>query len=180
MKRRLFLTGEIGAGKSTAIAEALGDKLPGLDGFLTRRCTDPEGRPVAFTLEPPKDGKKEMFLDLSSGTPQVHMAVFEGCSLQGGALILDEIGGIDLLCPAFWSTLEKVLRSDVPVIGVVKGKQASHALAAALGLAEEYHRQWETLWELLAQDENTMVYSCEKYDEKALILAKQWAGEYCL
>ena len=48
MKRRLFLTGPIGCGKSTAIAAALGDRLPHCGGLLTRRHRDPWLR---FTLE---------------------------------------------------------------------------------------------------------------------------------
>lgn len=183
MERHLFLTGEIGAGKSWAIAAALGGKMTSMGGFRTYRNTDSQGKAVSFSMECAGSGEKGVFLDLSTGIPQVHMEVFETLglsSLKGERLLLDEIGGIELLSPAFWKGLEEALKSSVPILGVLKGKGASDALAARLGLPEEYHSQTEKLWNLLCQDENTLIFACEKYDEKALNLAKQWVREYCL
>ena len=51
IKRRLFLTGAIGCGKSTAISRALGSRLYRCGGFLTRRRT--EGGRKYFCLEKP-------------------------------------------------------------------------------------------------------------------------------
>ena len=50
MKRRLFLTGPMGCGKSTAIAAALGNRLHDCGGFLTRRYREPW---LHFALETP-------------------------------------------------------------------------------------------------------------------------------
>lgn len=183
MKRRLFLTGDIGAGKSTAIAAALEPCLPGLGGFLTRRNTDPSGKPGFFTLETPDGSQRAVFLDLTQKTPQIYLETFDTLgisSLQGERLILDEIGGVELLSPVFWHALEEILGSQTPIIGVVKGKNSSDALAAALGFQEPYRLQIQKLWDLLEQDENTLVYACETCDETALALAQQWVREYCL
>lgn len=118
--RRLFLTGPMGCGKSTAIEEALGHRLPRCGGFRTRRGALREGRPVNFLLESPDGSAREVFLDFSSGKPRVHLEVFAGLGvrlLRGEVLVLDEIGGVELLCPEFVTALEAALESGVPILG---------------------------------------------------------------
>ena len=110
MKRRLFLTGPIGCGKSTAITQALGDKSTRCGGFLTRRHREPH---LHFTLESPDGQYSETFLDFPDGKPRLNMDAFSqlGVSLlSGNILVLDEIGGIELLCPDFAAALMQVLQ----------------------------------------------------------------------
>ena len=178
MKRRLFLTGPIGCGKSTAIAAALGERITQCGGFLTRRYREPD---LHFRLESPDGQHAETFLDFSDGTPRLNMDAFSqlGVSLlKGDILMLDEIGGIELLCPEFSAALEQLLQRDIPVIGVLKGLGPAGALVEALGLSEEYTHAAARLRSLLQSDENTMLYECRQFDEKAYQLAKQWAEEY--
>ena len=178
MKRRLFLTGPIGCGKSTAIAAALGERTQQCGGFLTRRHRKPY---LHFTLESPDGQHAETFLDFSDGKPRLNLDVFSqsGVSLlTGDILVLDEIGGIELLCPEFSAALEQLLRRDVPVIGVMKGESPAGALVEALGLSEEYTRAADRLRSLLRGDENTLLYECRQFDEQALLLAEQWVKEY--
>ena len=92
--------------------------------------------------------------------------------------MLDEIGGIELLCPEFSAALEQLLRRDIPVIGVMKGESPAGALVEALGLSEEYTRAADRLRSLLRGDENTLLYECRQFDEQALHLAEQWVKEY--
>ncbi len=182
MKKRLFLTGDMGIGKSTAIADAIGDKLPRFGGFLTRRTRDEAGHALAFHLESPDGTMSETFLDFSSGLPEIRMQVFEtlGISLlEGEILVLDEIGGIELTNPSFRRALTAVLKSETPILGVLKGPSPANALTRALGLAESYAREAETLRNWLSQDENTLVYECKKQEEHARYLARQWVKEYC-
>lgn len=176
MKRRLFLTGPIGCGKSTAILEALGDKLPTCGGFLTKRYREPY---LHFTLESPDGSQKETFLEFSTGKPVVNLSVFSKVPLQGSILILDEIGGMELLNPDFTTALEALLSSDTPILGVIKGEGPAGALINALGLAEEYIPAIQNLRQRLYSNPNTLVYECAQYDENALHLVKQWAEEYC-
>ena len=176
MKRRLFLTGPIGCGKSTVILEALGDKLPKCGGFLTKRYREPY---LHFTLESPDGSQKETFLEFSTGKPSVDLSVFSHAPLQGSVLILDEIGGMELLNPDFTSALEDLLSTDTPILGVIKGEGPAGALIKALGLTEEYTRAAQSLRQKLRTDPNTLVYECTQYDENALHLARQWAEEYC-
>ena len=178
MKRRLFLTGPIGCGKSTAITQALGERTQQCGGFLTRRHREPY---LHFTLESPDGQYSETFLDFSDGKPRLNMDVFSqsGVSLlRGDILVLDEIGGIELLDPNFAAALDTVLKSSVPILGVVKGDGPAGALVEALGLTEEYKRAVSQLREQLCSDIDTLVYECGQFDKKAYQLAKQWAEEY--
>lgn len=178
MKRRLFLTGPMGCGKSTAIQKALGDRLPACGGFLTRRCREPY---LHFTLESPDGAERKTFLDFSSGKPKLDLQVFSkmGVSaLQGDVLILDEIGGVELLCGKFAAALGSVLKSGIPILGVLKGEGPAGALIGTLGLTGEYERAASRLREELRGDPDTLLYECGQFDEAALLLAKQWAEEY--
>ena len=101
MKRKLFLTGPIGCGKSTATLTAIGEKLPAFGGFLTKRFRDEDGQAIAFSLESPNGKQKAEFLDCRGLVPAIHMDVFETMApelLKGKYLILDEIGGLELPC----------------------------------------------------------------------------------
>lgn len=175
MKRHLFLTGPIGCGKSTAISRALGDRLSQYGGFLTRRYREPH---LHFTLESPDGTYKKTFLDFAAGKPQVDLSVFSEISLMGNVLILDEIGGIELLNPVFTASLDAALNSDTPILGVIKGEGPAGALIESLRLTEEYEQAARQLRQRLQRDPNTLVYACCQYDEKALVLAKQWVEEY--
>ena len=180
MKQRLFFTGPIGCGKSTAIEKALGEKFPVMGGFRTRRYRD---KGLYFTLESPDSSHRETFLDLSGGEPVVNREVFSRLAVEcietGVPCVLDEIGGLELLCPEFMAALENLLERDVPVIGVLKGEGPAGALMDRLGLSEAYEAAAENLRRRLQQDENTLLYTCGQFDEKALVLAENWRKEYC-
>lgn len=178
MKRRLFLTGPIGCGKSTAITQALGDKSTRCGGFLTRRHREPH---LHFTLESPDGQYSETFLDFPDGKPRLNMDAFSqlGVSLlSGNILVLDEIGGIELLCPDFAAALMQVLQRDIPVIGVMKGEGPAGALIDTLGLSEAYRHAADCLRSQLRNDRSTLLYECRQFDEQALRLAEQWVKEY--
>ena len=175
MKRRLFLTGPIGCGKSTAIQAALGDRLSKCGGFLTRRYREPH---LHFTLESPDGTRKETFLDFSAGKPEIRLRLFSEISLQGDVLVLDEIGGIELLQPEFIAALDAALECDIPILGVLKGTGPAGALVEALCLTEEYTLAAARLWARLRSDPDTDIYKCGTFDEHARLLAEQWAEEY--
>jgi hypothetical protein len=175
MKRRLFLTGPIGCGKSTAISQALGHRQGQCGGFLTRRHRHPC---LHFTLECPNGSSPKTFLDFSTGKPEIRLSVFSNVSFQGSALVLDEIGGIELLNPDFSAALDAALDSDVPILGVLKGDGPADALIAALGLTQAYQQAAQALRQRLLADSHTLIYHCGHYDENALHLARQWTEEY--
>ena len=179
MKRRLFLTGPIGCGKSTAITQALGDKSTRCGGFLTRRHREPH---LHFTLESPDGQYSETFLDFPDGKPRLNMDAFSqlGVSLlSGNILVLDEIGGIELLCPDFAAALMQVLQRDIPVIGVMKGEGPASKMIRKLGLGDAYVQKAEDLRRWMRQDENTLLYECSQFDPEGLRLAREWVGCHC-
>ena len=98
--------------------------------------------------------------------------------LSGNILVLDEIGGIELLCPDFAAALMQVLQQDIPVIGVMKGEGPAGALIDTLGLSEAYRHAADCLRSQLRNDGNTLLYECRQFDEQALRLAEQWVKEY--
>ena len=180
MKRRLFLTGPIGCGKSTAIAQGLGDGRGALGGFITLR-EGPAHRPQRFWLETMGARERAVFLDLTGEKPRIDLSAFSGPgvrSLQTGPLLLDEIGGIELLCPEFSEALEKALTGDTPVLGVIKAPESSLALARCLELTEQYLAVADRLHRLLEQDDRTEIYTCGTFDPQAQALAELWAREY--
>lgn len=176
MTRRLFLTGPIGCGKSTAIETALGERMKNCGGFLTRRYREPH---LHFALKSPDGAFCKTFLDFSSAEPAVDLSVFSEVSLRGNILVLDEIGGMELLCPDFLDALNKLLSTDTPVLGVLKGEGPASAMIARLGLAAEYEQAATRLRNQLYNDPETLVYECGQFDKTALILAKNWVKEYC-
>ena len=179
MKKRLFLAGPIGCGKSTAIANALGEKISQCGGFLTRRYREPY---LHFTLESPDGSQKATFLEFAEGTPRLNAEVFDTLGaelLKGDFLLLDEIGGIELLCPAFMAALEQVLKRDIPIIGVMKGEGSAFAVIQTLGLTENYELAAARLRAWLQNDGDTLLYACSQFDEHARYLAENWVKEYC-
>lgn len=184
MRRRLFLTGPMGCGKSTAIAQALGSQSQLGGGFFTRRSVDPDGHARSFFLETPDGKEKAVFLDVSQGHPVVHADVFSRLGARllddntARFVILDEIGGIEVLCPAFMEALERLWQRNIPCIGVIKGQAPAAALIRALGLPEEYAKAAGNLREFLENDPDTLVYHCEHFDKTARNLAVQWCREY--
>lgn len=181
MKRRLFLTGAMGCGKSTAIRRGLGEDLPRLGGFLTDRVRDRGGKVLRFTLSDAEQKYNETFLDVSESAPVIRWETFSGLGrelLRGDALVLDEIGGVELLCPAFLDQLERLLKSDTPIVGVYKGEGACAALVRKLGLTAEYEAAAARLREALRADPDTLLYECGQYDDNASLLVEAWAKEY--
>ena len=106
------------------------------------------------------------------------LTVFSDVDFSGSILLLDEIGGIELLNPAFVAALDALLQSDIPILGVLKGEGPAGALIEALGLTEEYEQAASALRQRLSQDGDTLVYHCGQFDERALSLARLWVDTY--
>lgn len=184
--RNLFLTGPIGSGKSTSIARALGDFLPKAGGFLTVRQVDDTGRAVAYWLKRPDGSDGQVIIDYSAKPYTMHMEVFEtfGVELLERAqdfdfVILDEIGGFEVLSDVFMEALMKLLESDIPCIGVMKGVAPASKMIQKLGLGDVYVRKAEQLRQWMRCSEDTVLYECSRFDPEGLRLARQWADRYC-
>lgn len=183
--KNLFLTGPMGCGKSTAIASALGPYLPGAGGFLTIREKDDGGRAVAFWLKRPDGSSGQVIIDCAAGAGTIYPEVFETLGIrlleeakQCKYVILDELGGFEVLSESFMAALMELLDSDTPCIGVMKGQTPAGAMIRKLGLGDAYIQKAEKLRQWLQQDGDTLLYECGRFDPEAFLLAQQWVAEY--
>ena len=127
MKKRLFLTGPSGVGKTTIIRQALGDSLAYAGGFVTERVLDEQGKLLGYDLLPAAAAlsgqayQRWRFLDYSGPKAEKDNEVFrnQGVRLLQEAeyypfVLLDEIGGFEMLIPQFRNALAELLNSDLP------------------------------------------------------------------
>ena len=187
MRKNLFLSGSPGCGKSTALMAALGDHMTQAGGFLTLRRRDANGDPENFVLASPDGLEYGIFLDVSGSEPKWYPEIFRvhGCRLLRGSaeksfVILDEIGGPELLIPEFQRELQMLLKSNIPCIGVVKSEYGAGKLMKKLGYTAEYDLALHTLHQQLRDDSDTDLLHCTTNCEAAFILARNWVQEYCL
>ena len=185
MEKNLFLTGSVGCGKSTSIAAALGENLPEAGGFLTVRQRDDSGRAIAYWLQRCDGSGRQCIIDYSAKPYCMHREVFEtfGVELleqakQYDYVVLDEIGGFEVLSDVFMDALTTLLQSDIPCIGVMKGEGPASKMIQKLGLGEAYVQKAESLRRWMRQDENTLLYECSQFDPEGLRLAREWVKEY--
>lgn len=192
MKKHLFLTGVSGIGKTTIIRQALGRAAGYAGGFITERVADGDGSVEGFDLYPAAaaighdgfDGLR--FLDLGTTPPQKDNEVFRESAAQmlreAGFypfVMLDEIGGFEMLIPQFRNELAQLLNSDAPIIGVIKGAENAEELRASFGLGEKFTMLTDNLRAVLANDEDTVVIEVkQRGDETARRIVEAWVKEY--
>ena len=192
MKKHLFLTGVSGIGKTTIIRQALGSAAGYAGGFITERVTDSDGRVEGFDLYPAAavighdgfDGQR--FLDLGTVPPRKDNEVFRESAAQMlreaefyPFVMLDEIGGFEMLIPQFRNELAQLLNSDAPIIGVIKGAENAEELRASFGLGEKFTMLTDNLRAVLANDEDTVVVEVkQRGDETARRIVEAWVKEY--
>ena len=183
--KNLFLTGPVGCGKSTSIASALGENLTKAGGFLTVRQKDDTGRAVAYWLKRPDGSDGQVIIDYSAKPYTMHMEVFEDLGIrlleeakQFDYVILDEIGGFEVLSDVFLEALQRLLESDIPCIGVMKGEAPASKMIQKLGLGEVYRNRAESLRQWMEQDGETVLYTCAQFDPEGLRLAQEWVSEH--
>jgi len=185
MPERLFLTGPSGCGKSTLLRKALWNCLSPAGGFVTERVSDENGRCQYFYLRAANGtGPQEIFLDLRQTPPIRHNEVFTQTAVHllcqsAPFFLLDEVGGLELLLPAFDAALVSFLESNTPCIGVLKGLPNAQALTRTAGLPEAYLTAAQDLHRRLTHDPHTQIVEVSGWDdETAWRAVTGWVEEY--
>ena len=193
MKRRLFLSGPIGCGKSTLVRNALGGAAKNAGGFVTVRALDETGALVGFDLLPAcalacKDRQCPAFRFLSFSGADVRRSrgafrteavrMLEKAAEKPFA-VMDEFGGFELLVPEFSAALTAFLRSGLPCVGVLKTPEATEALHARVSLPSAYLARAAELRAALAADPDTeILQTTGKDDQNAKAALAAWVEEY--
>ena len=137
MHRHIFLTGEIGCGKSTALKKTL-ELLPGVKAKgLQTHYSEPRGSEVKrLYLRAFGDAQPGTFLaELPGGDLSHIVSVFDG---QGSALleeaqgsaqliVIDEIGRLERDAYAYQEALRRCIEGDVPMLCVIRKLKAPWA-----------------------------------------------------
>ena len=191
MKKRLFLTGAPGIGKSELIRAALGGALAESGGYFTRRVFD-GGRQISSLLMPAAAAagiegfECPEFLDLRSDVARKDNEVFRiyASRLLREAeyypfCVLDEIGGFELVIPQYREALAGFLSSNIPCVGALCTLEAFEAQRALLGLGEHSLRSAERLHTVLENDPQTVLFETTgRGDGRAEELLRHWVREY--
>ncbi|WP_265457229.1 nucleoside-triphosphatase [Enterococcus sp. HY326] len=157
-----FLEGPKFSGKSTLLQTLL-QTNGAFSGFYVERWLDNRGQIVAFELRdaaflqaalPPIP---EHFFIIRQPQPQWQTAVFEkfGCRLLEQAqasenlILLDEIGGIELLAPNFMKQLLAILQGSQKIVGVFKSEKNYQEQRQRLAIPSELDEKRATVKEAI-------------------------------
>lgn len=144
----LFLEGPVRTGKSTLIRQCIAPYLHQIRGFSCQRLWL-DGTPSGYRLAPAEEtaldapllpDTPDIFLSYQNNPPKKDPSVFAGLGTmlleqaKGAPLILlDEIGGSELLVPAFRKKLYEILSGPSPCIGVLKLASKAGSMSKAAG-----------------------------------------------
>ena len=150
MESNLFFEGPVRTGKSTALRRALLPYLSDLGGFVVQRLLDSDGIPTAYRLicmdevRQTKEGAEELFLSVDAPYPKTDADaasniflwitprrfdtnVFDSYGVEclrnvgkNKIILLDEVGGVDLLSSRFRTQVTSLLNGPDPCIGIIK------------------------------------------------------------
>ena len=167
--KSLFLEGPIGIGKTSLLMRCMGPLRMTAGGFIVRRLLGEDGRVKGFSLTPPSASELPS-LPYSRDAANIFIEhTVDGSVRRPGALedgilslladsgmkrliILDEIGGVELLNPRIAARIAEVLASGVPCAGVFKARENARNMASGLGLPTEYFDRYEEMRSRLTED----------------------------
>ncbi len=140
MKKSLFITGPIQTGKSTMLQHVLEPYGALTGGFISQRLMDETGKTRGFRLTDYRE-KPSLTAPYSSSLPDIFMefgnpkkmnlSVFETKGVEilqkametRSILLMDEIGGVELLSAPFKDLLYEALETST-CIGILKAEES--------------------------------------------------------
>lgn len=132
MKKNVFLTGEKGSGKTTAIKKYLSSRSPDCGGFVTVRAVGEDGKEAWLHLmgsydEVPSEENALFCLEEGRADAELIKRSFDerGCAVLAGSeekeiIIMDELGPREEEAQLFHDAVIRCLGSCTPVLGVLQ------------------------------------------------------------
>jgi nucleoside-triphosphatase len=189
MKKHLFLEGSVQEGKSTLIRSLIKDYLPDIGGFSCQRLLDDTGRTLGFRAVPAFEALEltaeyisvmpGLFLHFEDGKATASTEIFTDMvigflehSKEKKLILLDEVGGIELMIPEFRRTLYEILDGTVPCLGVIKLESGIHTISRRLDMNHEViscHRKFRS--ELTGRFHSDIIrFSRTKPEESEIVI----------
>ncbi len=165
--RHLLLEGPSGVGKTTLLLNRLGSLRKEAGGFVTQRMEDEAGVTRGFCLTaaksadtshiPYREDRPGVFLKCGEKVPAGKVFLSTGMELLKNAedcpfILLDEIGGVELLEPVFFFRLTELFSKNTPCIGVLKSTKNCAMLKQNIALMPDCFEQKCREFRTLLQD----------------------------
>lgn len=167
----LFLQGPVQIGKSTILREALLPYQKLVGGFMVQRlfedgamcgfraCVVDGALPAVDGVY--TDGLDGVFLYRGQATPGVLEKAVAGAlevcaEVRCKIIILDEIGGMELLSQTFMASLNKILALGKPCLGVIKSRENLSRTARGLELPQHILSLRDALQQTIGENGNVL------------------------
>ena len=139
MGKAFLITGPPGCGKTTVLRKVISQLACTAGGFYTQEIRE-GGRRVGFKLVT-LDGREATMSHVNFpktfrvGKYGVDLAVIDGLGVrcvqdavaQGGVVVIDEIGPMEVLSENFRAAVLEVLQSDIPLLGTIVRRKFAFA-----------------------------------------------------
>lgn len=185
MGKSLFLKGDSGEGKTTLLFQCLKPYRAVTGGFFSQRLVDENGDTAGFRLASAKEewepkgvyreGLADVFLRRTKDGmvlfPQVFLSTGRKLLTVNGEekfILMDEIGGAELLIPEFMEAVHDCLDGPKLCIGVIKSRKNYAAMMSRNGSSPFAPRLREMLEaEVLKNQDNQLLTYWRKDTETA-------------
>nr|WP_288829878.1 nucleoside-triphosphatase [uncultured Clostridium sp.] len=185
MGKSLFLTGDSGEGKTTLLFECLKPFRAATGGFYSQRLIDENGDTAGFRLASVKEEwspiacYREELTNIFLRRTKEGMVSFpevfqkEGrrlLSVQGDDkfILMDEIGGVELLIPEFMEVVHDCMKGPVPCIGVIKSRKNYALMMSRNGGNPSASHLRDELEEAVLNNQNNQLLTFSRKDEEAV------------
>lgn len=185
MGNSLFLTGDSGEGKTTLLFQCLKPYRAVTGGFYSQRLVDENGDTAGFRLASAKEeweseaffreGLTNIFLRRTKEGMVSFPEVFqnEGRKLLAGhgdnkLILMDEIGGMELLIPEFMEAVHDCMKGPEPCIGVLKSRKNFAMMMSRNGGNPFAASLRDDLEEAVLKDQDNQLLTFWRKDEEAV------------